>query len=97
MGALRFDLNCVWGIFFVYAAELFPYDITSLSLGFISAVGTVGAFLAPFIRLFTAKNTMLIMSVFCFFTIPLIRILKETKGKPLKKGIEERKKIDQNF
>ena len=87
---LRFNLNCVWGIFFVYAAELFPSDITSLSLGFISAVGTIGSFISPFIRLLTAKNTMFAMSFMCLLAIPLLMRLRETKGIAIQQKIKER-------
>ena len=78
---LRFVLNSVWGVFFVYIAELFPSDITSLSFGWISAMGTVGAVSAPFIRLLTADATMFFMSVLSVVGILMIKGLGETKGK----------------
>ena len=78
---LRFVLNSVWGVFFVYIAELFPSDITSLSFGWISAVGTVGAVSAPFIRLLTADATVFFLSVLSVVGMLMIKGLGETQGK----------------
>lgn len=83
LGALRFVLNSLWGVFFVYVAELFPASVTSLSFGWVSAVGTVGAFSAPYIRLLTADATMFIMSLMCFGGIFLTQGLRETKGEKI--------------
>lgn len=65
LAALRFVINSVWGVFFVYVAELFPKTVTSLSFGYVSALGTVGASAAPYIRLFTAKLSMFVMGLCC--------------------------------
>ncbi len=54
LGFLRITLNAVWGIFFVFIAELYPSEITSVSFGWINIVGTIGATISPFIRLATA-------------------------------------------
>ena len=72
LGALRFVLNSVWGMFFVYIAELFPASVTSLSFGWVSAIGTVGAFSAPYIRLLTANATMFLMAVMCLGGVLLV-------------------------
>jgi len=69
----------MWGFFFVYVAELFPSNVLSLTFGWVSAVGTVGAFAAPFIRLLTADLTMFFMSVLCIVAVFMIRGMKETK------------------
>ena len=90
LGFLRFVLNSVWGAFFVYIAELFPSDVSSLSFGWISAMGTVGAVTAPFIRLLTADATMFFMSILSIVGILMVKGLKETKGKEIRQGIEER-------
>lgn len=90
LGFLRFVLNSLWGVLFVFIAELFPSDVTSLSFGWVSAVGTVGAVTAPFIRLLTADATYFIMGGLCLVAILLVNRLKETKRGPIRQGIEER-------
>ena len=90
LGFLRFILNSLWGVLFVFIAELFPSDVTSLSFGWVSAIGTVGAVTAPFIRLLTADATYFIMGGLCLLAIFFVSGLKETKGEQIKQGIEER-------
>ena len=80
LGILRFVLNSVWGVLFVYIAELFPKSVTSISFGYVSALGTVGASAAPFIRLLTAKMSMFVMGILCFVGAFVVLKLKETKG-----------------
>ena len=76
LGFLRFVLNSLWGIFFVYIAELFPSDVSSLSFGWISAMGTTGAVVAPYIRLATADTTYFVMCGLSILAIFLISKLK---------------------
>lgn len=76
LAGLRFVLNSVWGVFFVYIAELFPKSVTSLSFGYVSALGTVGASAAPYVRLFTAKMSMIFMAVCCFIGAFVVLKLK---------------------
>lgn len=76
LACLRFVLNSMWGLFFVYVAELFPSNVLSLAFGWVSAMGTVGAVSAPFIRLLTANATMFFMSGLCIATIFVLRGLK---------------------
>lgn len=76
LACLRFVLNSAWGLFFVYVAELYPTAVLSLAFGWVSAMGTVGAFSSPFIRLLTADATMFFMSGLCivsFFVISGLR------------------------
>lgn len=61
LSAMRFILCAFWAIFYVYQAELFPTKVRSLSLGWSSAVGTVGSTLSP-VTVKLAKNTMQISS-----------------------------------
>lgn len=79
LGCLRFVLNSMWGFFFVYVAELFPSNILSLTFGWVSAVGTVGAFASPFIRLLTANASMFFMASLCLVGLFLLKGMKETK------------------
>lgn len=67
LACLRFVMNSMWGLFFVYVAELFPANVISITFGWISLVGTVGAFASPFIRLWTAKMTYFFMAGLCIF------------------------------
>lgn len=73
LGCLRFVLNSMWGFFFVYVAELFPSNILSLTFGWVSAIGTVGAFTSPFIRLLTANASMFFMATLCILALFLIK------------------------
>ena len=76
LGFLRFVLNSLWGGFFVYVGELFPSDISSISYGWISAMGTAAAIAAPYIRLLTADTTYFFVCGLCIFAIFLISRLK---------------------
>ena len=84
LGCMRFIISSLWAMLFVFFTELFPSRITSLSFGWISAMGTVGAVSAPFIRLVTADTTMFVMSALSFFSIFLLTLLPETKGKTIR-------------
>lgn len=96
LALLRFVLNSMWGLFFVYVAELFPTNVLSLAFGWVSAIGTVGAFISPFIRLLTANATMFIMGGLCLGVFFLIQGLRETKGEKAQQEIEEREAERQN-
>lgn len=76
LGLLRITLNAVWGIFFVFIAELYPAEITSVSFGWINIVGTIGATLSPFIRLATAEITLFLMAFLNVGNFFLIQRLK---------------------
>lgn len=80
LALFRFLLTSVWGIFYVHISELIPPHLTSIVFGFISSVGTLGAFASPYIRLATTKTAMFIEAIFCFSGAYLILKLKETKG-----------------
>lgn len=80
LACLRFVLNSTWGLFFVYVAELYPSNVLSITFGWVSGVGTIGAFSAPFIRLVTANTTMFFMSGLCVVSVLLVIRLRETKG-----------------
>lgn len=84
LGFLRITLNAVWGIFFVFIAELYPSEITSVSFGWINIVGTLGATIAPFIRLATAELTFFLMGALNLINFVLIGKLNETKGKSIR-------------
>ena len=95
LACLRFVLNCAWGVFFVYAAELYPTNILSLAFGWISTAGSIGAFTAPFIRLLTADATMFFMAGLCVMSFFLVGGLRETKGeKPVHEIFERQNQED---
>jgi len=81
---LRFLINSVWGVFFVFVSELFPYEVSSLSYGWTSIVGTIGASISPYIRLATANMTMFVMALLSVLNVFLVRTLSETKGKTIR-------------
>jgi hypothetical protein len=83
LACLRITLNAVWGVFFVFIAELYPAEITSVSFGWINIVGTLGATISPFIRLATAEITLFLMAVLNIGNFFLIQKLHETKGKQI--------------
>jgi hypothetical protein len=72
LGCLRVTLNCVWGVFFVFIAELYPSEITSVSFGWVSIVGNIGATISPFIRLATAQFTLFLMAALNLISALLI-------------------------
>lgn len=87
---LRFLINSAWGVFFVFVSELFPAEISALSFGWVSSLGTVGAAASPYIRLFTANMTMFVIALLCVITVIGVRTLDETKGKAIRTRIKER-------
>ena len=76
LAVMRFALNATWGVFFVFIAELFPAEITSLSFGWTSIIGTLGATLSPFIRLSSASYTMFLMFILNLISFLMIQFLK---------------------
>lgn len=90
IGILRFLINSVWGVFYVFVSELFPAEISSISYGWVSIIGTLGATISPYIRLATANLSMFVIAILCFFAIMLVRIPEETKGKSIRARILER-------
>jgi MFS family permease len=76
LAILRFLINSVWGVYFVFVSELYPAEVSSLSYGWVSVIGTVGACIAPYIRLATANMTMFIIAILCGVTIFLVRLLE---------------------
>lgn len=84
---LRFVISSLWGLLFVYVSELYPNEVSSLSYGWISIAGTIGASISPYIRLVTANMTMFIMSILAVVMSFLVRTLNETKGKAIRTRI----------
>jgi hypothetical protein len=76
LALIRFLISSVWGIFFVFVSEMFPIQVSSLSFGWISTAGTIGASIAPYIRLATANLTMFVMSFASLGIIIAVRTLK---------------------
>ena len=67
---LRFVISSLWGVLFVYVSELYPNEVSSLSYGWVSIIGTVGASISPYIRLATANLTMFIIAILAFLMSP---------------------------
>ena len=88
----RFILCGFWVLFFVFISELYPTRVRSIGLGWVSAVGTVGSTLAPYIIFFSEK-----MGINSWFPPGFIGLLgafsilclRETFGEPLKDEIKE--------
>lgn len=72
---LRFVISSLWGVLFVYVSELYPNEVSSLSYGWVSIVGTVGASISPYIRLATANFAMFVMAIMSFCMALLVRSL----------------------
>lgn len=49
----RFIISFAWAFLYVYASEMFPTVVRSLALGYISASGTIGSVVCPFIVTFS--------------------------------------------
>lgn len=84
---LRFIISSLWGVLFVYVSELYPNEVSSLSYGWISIAGTVGASISPYIRLATANLTMFVMAILAGLMSFLTQSLNETKGKTIRTRI----------
>ena len=84
LACLRVTISSAWAVFFVFLAELYPAEITSVSIGWVSVVGTVGASISPFIRLATAETTLFLMAALNLGSFFLIGLLNETKGNPIR-------------
>ena len=76
IAALRFLISGLWGVFFVYLSELYPNEVSSLSYGWVSVTGTIGASLSPYIKLATANTTMFLMALLSGGMVFLARLLK---------------------
>jgi len=72
---LRFVISSLWGVLFVYVSELYPNEVSSLSYGWVSIIGTVGASISPYIRLATANFAMFVMAILAFVMAMLVRSL----------------------
>jgi hypothetical protein len=88
IAALRFVISSLWGVFFVYISELYPNEVSSLSYGWVSITGTIGASLSPYIKLAAANATMFVMGILSGAMVFLVKFLKETKGKPIRMRIK---------
>lgn len=76
IAVIRFLISSVWGVFFVFITELFPVEVSSLSYGWVSVVGCVGATVSPYIRLATANLTMFLIAVLCAVTLYFVSLLE---------------------
>ena len=88
---MRFFVAGFWAIFYVYQAELFPTKVRSLSMGWSSALGTVGSSLSP-LTVKLAKDTFHISSWIIPGTVAILATasvapLKETFNKKLEDDI----------
>jgi MFS family permease len=89
----RFILCCVWSIFFVYVAELYPTEVRSLGFGWTSVAGMAGSILSPFVKRIAANfhiNSWFPPAAIGIAAWLFTTCLKETFGKPLQDTIEER-------
>lgn len=80
LAIFRFLLTSVWGVFYVHISELIPPHTTSIAFGFISSIGTLGAFASPYIRLAAAKTAFFVEAGFCLLGAYLVGKLRETKN-----------------
>ena len=86
-------LICIgWAFIFVFICEMYPTVVRSMAIGSISAAGTLGSILSPF--LVTFSNKMKISPMICFGLISVVSFfctlpLKETFNRPIKQNIKE--------
>ena len=88
----RFILCAFWALFYVYIAELYPTQVRSIGYGWVSAMGTVGSTVAPYMIHYSIKagiNSWIPPGVIGIVGLASIFVLKETIGKPLHDEIEE--------
>lgn len=80
MIAMRFVLSSLWGFYFVYLTELYPCEITTISIGYMNAVGALAATASPYIKLAAKSWSMVIMAGMSFVAAGHVACLRETKG-----------------
>lgn len=90
---MRFAICFVWALTYIYLAELFPTVVRSLAMGLISAGGTVGSIICPFLVTFS-KNVLMINPLITFGAVGLfgaisILPLRETLNTRLQDEIAE--------
>lgn len=90
---LRFVLNCLWGVYIVYVTELFPREITSIAVGYLSMMGAFASGVSPYIRLATKSVLMGIMAATSFIAAGHLTVLHETKDQRHRHRIAEREAV----
>lgn len=96
MIAMRFVLSSLWGFYFVYLTELYPCEITSISIGYMNAVGALAATASPYVKLVAKGWSMVIMAGMSFLAAGHVACLRETKGEPTRLRIIERETNQNN-
>merc|ERR1711957_133980 len=81
-----------FAIVYLYAAELFPTDIRSSSIGIQSLVARIGGMLAPIVADIGKSSQLLALVIFgspCLLAGILLLGLPETRGQPMLNTIED--------
>ena len=89
----RFILCGFWSIYYVYVAELYPTEISSLGFGWTSVVGQIGSTVSPFVAEISEAigvNGWFLTAFFGVGAWCFIFCLHETQGMPLQEVILER-------
>jgi len=82
----------MFGLAYIYGAELFPTIVRSKCMGFCISIGRGVSTFAPFINLFMTTlglNPLLAYGVIGLACLPLLGMLPETFGKKLPDNLEE--------
>lgn len=84
---MRFVICFVWALTYIYLAELFPTVVRSLAMGLVSAGGTVGSIICPFMVTFSNNvlkvNPLITLGVIGLLGVVSILPLRETLNKKL--------------
>lgn len=90
---MRFIICFVWALAYIYIAELFPTVVRSLAMGLISAGGTIGSVLCPFLVTFSNSllgvNPLITLGGVGVLGVLSILPLRETLNKKLQDDISE--------
>uniref|UniRef100_A0A8C9AY31 Solute carrier family 22 member 16 n=1 Tax=Prolemur simus TaxID=1328070 RepID=A0A8C9AY31_PROSS len=95
--AAKFAIGAVFGLIYLYTAELYPTVVRSLAVGSGSMVCRLASILAPFFVYLSSEWSFLpqlLVGTTSFMTGVLTLSLPETRGKPLAMTWEEAAKLE---
>ncbi|XP_005091630.1 organic cation transporter protein [Aplysia californica] len=90
----KFSITGAFNALYLLTPELFPTNLRSIGLGWSSALSRFGGMVAPYSRFLAEKAVYgpgTIFGCMCLISALLIRLLPETRGRPLPNSIQEMK------
>lgn len=90
----KFAVAGSYTVIYIFAAELYPTEVRSIGISFVSAIGCIGGILTPFIILLQSKAGLSYVPYFIFGVTSILSglwtlKLPETAGQPIFQTIAE--------